>query len=864
MFSMNDIYSIYCSLLSEAEMKAVAPTNREFLFHFFISEQDNINLENQVGIKLTDSDLSLLFSGNWNDNHASRKFSAIKYNAFYFYLLNNPNVRDQIEKNLSADLNHVSASALSKHLSDLLNRVSKQIAYSERNPFLSKLTASTDTDRMDILIKIFKWIIIEAVTDYDQKKNRPSKELYMLAENDIPTLTENASAAIYALLSKLQINYSSDTSVSLVAEIPDVHKFRTIRRTLISSYKGEEIVLCGPSLCGAFGQAEGSDSEVEIDDIITEYLKKPYDATRQKRTVTTMLTDPTIFQNSPGSTRPIEDVRTAVRTLIAQTERYCLGNNSVHIYFLPLLNIDHCVMTDEFMIFRSTKLWTSQKDNKGSFLLFRRCPSGEYAAQQKFIQILKNNATSIDVLSDLNPSDLNSPDPAKRFHADLRESLVGSPYNIFLHKLYHSRLSHYAITTWPSWPPNSSPHNMCLPVTSNNIRIRTREELFDAENLLGDNTQRVLLPYIRKTEDMLTHVIKSKYDSREESGAIIIPSLDLGYPNNVQRIAGGFATGMFIHWECGTPLVPVDATVNVCSSSIYRLTNYSEELTSNFCTYLERIMQTASERYGYSYSFTSGNHFLMIAQDETDPDALYLIMHSSANELKNSFLGLYPVEHNWYAKAIKVYRDGNRYLRYIKGNEATYFIQNAHYMETYNTDLHHWLALQLNSGQEFRDHELQMTKHHYYMPTDSSIAIGTFVEPPGSEVPIFSDVGKPIYLFKISEDNLTFRLPGKKGTWCLVPHGWGQQIEQVNSLYVDHSTNGESTLHLDDYTFPVNSRTRLGCENPDKHVRRFENGADFLNRGRNALNGQITKTFTPLFLYCSKCKGPVIGQMGVQ
>lgn len=861
MFFLSDVYSIYQALLSEPELKSVAPTNRTFLLHFFSEAQETGALEAQLGIKLLDSDLSLLFSFRRSDGQ-QRKLSAPKCNAFYSYLLNHAEVRDRIEQRLSDDLNHVDAAALHTQLRTLLQQVSVQTAYAERNPFLSTLTMSTETNRIDVLIKVFKWVLIEALTDYDQTRNRQSKDLFVLAETDIPVLTESASASIYALLSQFHINYSSDMNSSFVAEIPDIHKFHAIRRKLISSYEGEEIVLCGPSLCEALGHKEGSENTVEISDLLAEHLKKPLNANCRKRTITAMLTDPMVFQNAPGFTLPIEDVRTAVHTLISQTEGYCLGENSVHIYFLPLLDIDHCVMTDEFMLFRSTKIWTSQKDNKGSFMLFRRSTSGEYTAQQKYIQILKENATVINVPGDLKPSDLRSPDPAKRFHAELRESLINTPYKIVLHKLYHSQLSHYAITTWP---PKTSPHDMCLPILNNSrIRIRSREDLFQPENLLNDHTQQVLLPYIRKTEDMLTHVIKTKYDSRDESGAVIIPSLDLGYPNNVQRIAGGFATGMFVHWECGTPLIPVDATVNVCSSSIYRLTNYSEELTSNFCTYLERIMQIASEQYGYSYSFTSGNHFLMIARDETDPDALYLVMHSSANELKNSFLGLYPVENNWYAKYVKTYHDGNRYLRYIKGNEAAYFIQNAHYMETYNTDLHRWLAFQLNGEREFGAQELQMTKHHYYMPTDSSIAIGTFVEPPGSEVPIFSDVGKPIYLFRIGEDNLTFKLPGKKGTWCLVPHGWGQQIEQVHSLFVEQCSSGTTMLHLDDFTFPVNARTRIGGEQLKKHIRRFETGTDFLEQGKKSLSGQILRTFTPVFLYCSKCKGPVKGQVWMQ
>ena len=81
-------------------------------------------------------------------------------------------------------------------------------------------------------------------------------------------------------------------------------------------------------------------------------------------------------------------------------------------------------------------------------------------------------------------------------------------------------------------------------------------------------------------------------------------------------------------------------------------------------------------------------------------------------------------------------------------------------------------------------------------------------------------------------------------------------------LYVEPNSNGTKTLHLDDFAFSVNSRTRLGGENLNKCVRRFENGAEFFNRGKNALSGKITRTFSPLFLYCSRCKGPVKGQAG--
>lgn len=78
------------------------------------------------------------------------------------------------------------------------------------------------------------------------------------------------------------------------------------------------------------------------------------------------------------------------------------------------------------------------------------------------------------------------------------------------------------------------------------------------------------MPYIQETERLFTEAIK-KHDQSENSGCHIIPSLDLGFPNNVQRLAGGFATGMLVAWQCGLDMVPVDATVNICTSSVYKL-----------------------------------------------------------------------------------------------------------------------------------------------------------------------------------------------------------------------------------------------------------------------------------------------------
>lgn len=54
------------------------------------------------------------------------------------------------------------------------------------------------------------------------------------------------------------------------------------------------------------------------------------------------------------------------------------------------------------------------------------------------------------------------------------------------------------------------------------------------------------------------------------------------------------------------------------------------------------------------------------------------MLHSSANELKKSYMGLYPVEGNWYANEIKIIEGkGGRYFRYLKDAEARHFIRMA-------------------------------------------------------------------------------------------------------------------------------------------------------------------------------------------
>ena len=237
-----------------------------------------------------------------------------------------------------------------------------------------------------------------------------------------------------------------------------------------------------------------------------------------------------------------------------------------------------------------------------------------------------------------------------------------------------------------------------------------------------------------------------------------------------------------------------------------------------------------------------------------------MVLQASAKEMKESYFGLYPKENNWYSSKIKPSKEnpiysGKRYMRYIKGDEASYFIQMAHHFEKYNEEIHEWLACRLNNRVKPKTAD-SIIKHHYYMPTDSSIAIGTFVERPGEVVPLFSNVGKPVYLFKIGEDNWTYNLGGRKGSVCIVPHGWGQQIENIKNI---RHEEGKLVFECNDGTdkkYDIISTSRID-DRMNKNIRNYKDAKEFLEKGKNFVTGEIIKTLTPRYLYCQQHIGKV-------
>lgn len=609
--------------------------------------------------------------------------------------------------------------------------------------------------------------------------------------------------------------------------------FWDIRRRLISSARGH-LILMGPSLNEAFDRGHAHNIWAELHSAV---------ASRHVTKVSILLTDPIVFNSDYVSIVPKNDIDGTILAL--QENFYSLFDNKkvdLCIYFLPLLQIDHAVITEEFMAFRSNKLWNYARKYKGTFTLhvadFYTPRESEYRAQMDYIGVIFSNRTKIYPKVDVNNKDWEQED-ARSYHKRWREFLHRHDYkHIFLYKVYEKQLHSFVCGTW------RKANNGSL-LTPGGL-IQKMEDFYNAENLLDDDTQNVLLPYLKETEEMFTEAIK-KHDPNESSFCHLYPSLDLGFPNNVRRLSGGFATGMLVTWNCGTEIVPVDATVNVCTSSVFKLDRVDQEWFANHQTFydlIDRYAKEAGEEKGYSFSFRSGNHFLTISRDKNSGE-YYLVMHSSANELKHSYMGLYPVEKNWYSDHIKTItgKDG-RYFRYLKDKDARYFIRMAKNFQTHNEQIHQWIAEHINGG-AFINKEKWMA-HHYYMPTDQSIAIGTFAEPVGAEIPMFSDHGKPVYIFKIGPDNFQIDLGGKKGRVCLVPHGWGQEIAGIDKVSV---CDEKLILKIDgeDLPIPISSQARI--QTARKRIRTYENGEEFLADGHGYIQGEFIKELIPLVEY---------------
>lgn len=348
-----------------------------------------------------------------------------------------------------------------------------------------------------------------------------------------------------------------------------------------------------------------------------------------------------------------------------------------------------------------------------------------------------------------------------------------------------------------------------------------------------------LINYLQDTEQIFTDALLP-YD--KSATCKIYPSLDLGFPHDVARIAGGFATGSLVTWNCNVPFVPVDTTVNVCTSSLYEIDDdISDKLDSEHFDLAIKNLGNSS----YMLNYHRGNHFITLMRSLRDGKN-YLVLHSSASEFKKTFNGLYPVENNWYIDELKVYKKGKRYIRYIVGKKAELFLNIAHQVEIFNRTRQDFIASTVlgNLGKI----NAVSHHHHYYMPSDQSVMIGSFLLEPFETAPIFTLPGVPIFIYRVhpSAKNL-IRIDNKD--YYLLPHGWGKTSKVSPEIVHDLTTN---TFSLNGKSYPIDINSSLR-DHPDLSLRIFsteENDPNYyFSHVAEYFDGEITDKLEQVFTY---------------
>ena len=278
---------------------------------------------------------------------------------------------------------------------------------------------------------------------------------------------------------------------------------------------------------------------------------------------------------------------------------------------------------------------------------------------------------------------------------------------------------------------------------------------------LNDPTQVEIKKHLVVTEMLLSRVATKVSGVPKEATIYALP--DLGIASNKARMLGGFYTGMVAGWNTSIPIIPVDATVNSCGVSVFKLKKQLTDL--EFSQAVQSAIHLAESK-GYQWNFDVGNHFIVLGElSNGDP---CVVLHASAQEFKRGNMqeGLYPEKGNWYYDDIEIEFLEDRFLRYISGKKAERFFEIARKTKKFNQERHRIVA-HLLFGNNLSDELLNI--QHYGMPSQNSVAIGCTWE--GGLMPLLTAPNRRIYLVDpIKGANNTISLQEE---CILFPHGLG-------------------------------------------------------------------------------------------
>lgn len=319
---------------------------------------------------------------------------------------------------------------------------------------------------------------------------------------------------------------------------------------------------------------------------------------------------------------------------------------------------------------------------------------------------------------------------------------------------------------------------------------------------LNDRTQRKVLRELETTEKLISKVA-TKLSSTQKTCDIYAMS-DLGIAHNVTRMRGGFFTGAAYVWEQpDTPFIPVDTTINVCGTALYKINS-----DMNITEFKERCEKALKAPSRYDWNFTNGNHFISLCYSENNmgmQEGYYMLVHASACEYKEE---LYPVIGNWYYQDICTERLNHRYIRYIKGDKAEKLYEWAKLLESYNRERNHKFCKKVLSGNMGRE---ILSVAHYGMPSIHEVLIG--VQKTEGLVTLLTSPGKNVYIVK--------KMENAKNNY--IPHGFGLELpEESDFTYHKNGIQiGEKKFYSGSITIGEDAINRHSFSETDESLRKY-------------------------------------------
>ena len=322
---------------------------------------------------------------------------------------------------------------------------------------------------------------------------------------------------------------------------------------------------------------------------------------------------------------------------------------------------------------------------------------------------------------------------------------------------------------------------------------------------LSDRTQKTVLRNLETTRKLISKVA-TKLSSTQKTCDIYAMS-DLGIAHNVIRMRGGFFTGAVYKWEqSDVPFIPVDATINVCGTALYKISS-----DISITEFKERCEKALADTSKYDWNFARGNHFISLCHLENDENRIgmkkgyYMLVHASACEYKEQ---LYPVAGNWYYNRILTERLGEyRYLRFITGKMAERFYQMAEMLESFNRKRNYFFCKQVLAGKMGKG---ILNVSHYGMPNISEILIG--VQRTAGLATLLTSPGKNVYIVKKENSENSY-----------IPHGFGLELpENSDFTYCENGIQiGEMNFSAGSITIGEDAVNRHGCSETDESLREY-------------------------------------------